>query len=187
MGGFSVQGSVFRAGTPDPEYANFDMLNAEFDMNRPKAGFTLIEIIVALGVFMLGFVSVMSLYFGGYRSQEHARVQLTQSLIAENVFGSLKEPEIAGLKTAFTGVTVAQTAAIQESGTFPGYSYFYTYEPYGTDASDKRRLFVTIYVFESKHSTMCAADYSALSDEEKAEYDRKCSRFYTILEMEAEE
>jgi len=152
-----------------------------------RAGFTLVEIIVSLGVFLLGFVSVMSLFFGGFRTQERARVRVTESLIAENVFASLKEPEIAGLKTAFTGVIALQTAAIQPSGTFPGYSYFYTYEPYGTQPAEKHRLFVTIYVFESKYETIYAADYATLTPEEQAEYDRKCSRFHTILEMEAEE
>jgi len=151
-----------------------------------RRGFTLVEIVVSLGVFLLGFVSVMSLFLGGYRTQETARIRVVESIIADNLFAVLNEPELGGLKTFLSNVTGPKASAIQESMHYPGYSYFYTVEPIGPSGGEKRTLLLTIYVFETKYrSTLYEKDYSTLSPEEKAEYDRRCVKCFTIIDMKS--
>ncbi|MFH1707494.1 MAG: prepilin-type N-terminal cleavage/methylation domain-containing protein [Planctomycetota bacterium] len=150
-----------------------------------KKGFTLMEVMVALGVFMIGFVGVMGLFVGGFRTQEAARVRLTEAMVAETLLDTLREPEVAGLKAALTGVTVATTMPIDASKAFPGYSYFYRYTPCGATVT-KHRLLVTVFVFEDRFKDLYGRDYTTLDTEGKAAYDRNCLQVNSIIEMEAE-
>lgn len=150
-------------------------------MNR-RSGFTLIEIIIALGVFMIGFVGVMGLFAGGYRTQEHASSRITETLIAESLFDTLREPEVGALKNNFTGVTSLQKEAPVESDYHKGYYYTYTYEP--LSAGNTRKLFVTVYVFQARFLDLYSQDYATLDAEQKAEYDKNCLKLHTIIDME---
>ena len=149
-------------------------------------GFTLIEIVVSLGVFLLGFVSVISLFLGGFQSQDQARSRVTEVIIADNLFAALKETEDPNLKPILTNVTVLTKSGILESVHYPGYSYFFAVEPYGISGGEQNRLFVSLYVFETKFKdVLYAKEYSTLTEKEKADYDRNCIACYTIIDMES--
>ncbi|MFC1479425.1 prepilin-type N-terminal cleavage/methylation domain-containing protein [Planctomycetota bacterium] len=149
-------------------------------------GFTLIEIVVSLGVFLLGFVGVITLFLGGFSSQDEARTRVTEAIIADNLFAALKETEDPNLKPILTNVSALTTSGILDSVHYPGYSYFFTVEPYGVSGGQQNRLFVSLYVFETKFKeVLYEKEYSTLSEKEKADYDRNCIACYTIIDMES--
>ena len=150
-----------------------------------KAGFTLIEIVVSLGVFLLGFVGVITLFLGGFHAQDEARSRVTEAIIADNLFAALTEAEHPGITPFLTGVDKFKKSNILESEHYPGYSYFFTVEPYGISGGQQNRLFVALYVFETKYKQILyEKDYSTLSEKEKTDYDRNCIACHTIIDME---
>ena len=154
-----------------------------------RAGFSLVEILMSLGIFLLGFVSVMGLFIGGFKTQEVARSHITESLVAESLFETLKEAEHPVIKSELKDISGPTKLGIRSSECFPGYCYFYTVEPYGTGqvATEWEKLFVTIYVFEAKFTELYEQNYDDLSEEEKEQYDRNCLKCYTIVDMELED
>ncbi len=148
-------------------------------------GFTLIEIVAALGIFIVGFVSVMSLFLGAYKMQDEARNLITESLVAESIYTTIREPELDGLQTVFSNVASPGVIGISKSVDYPGYLYYITYEPFGVNSSDERRAYVTIHVFEEKYEkafeTIYTKDYSELDQAQKELYDTQCLKFYTII------
>jgi len=145
-------------------------------------GFTLIEIVVALGVFLLGFVSVISLFLGGFSAQDEARSRVTRVIVAHNLFALFTEAEDPGTRTILADVEDATKSDIFESSDYPGYSYFFTAEPY---KDGQNRVIITLYVFEAKFKEpLYAKEYDSLTADEKADYDKKCTTCCTIVEKE---
>lgn len=145
-------------------------------------GFTLIEIVISLGVFLVGFVSVISLFVGGFRTQDKARTRVTEAVIADNLLGALKEPEDPAIRSFLQDVAGEKKWDILESSHYPGYSYFFTVEPYGTGGTKR---ICTLYVFETKFAeTLYEKEYSTLTEAEQADYDRNCIKCCTIIEKE---
>lgn len=155
-------------------------------------GFTLIEIVMALGIFIFSFAGIIGLFFQGFDRHMAGTSRITESMVAENVFASLKEPEIAALKSLLSEVEAKIECGIEKAESFPGYYYFFTLEPLGTSGSS--RIFVTIYVLKQKFYTrfreLYEAGFETLTSELKEEYNTllfEFAEFYTIIEKEFKE
>jgi hypothetical protein len=148
-------------------------------------GFTLIEIVTALGIFIIGFVSVMSLFMGAYKAQEDGQSLLTLTLVAESIYTTVREPEVSGLRTVFENVAAPGVIGIDESADYPGYFYYITYDPYGTDPGNENCVYLTIHVFEQRYKkifdVIYTEDYDDLDDDQKEVYNEHCLKFHTII------
>ena len=151
-------------------------------------GFTLIEIVTALGIFILGFVSVLSLFTVAFRSQQSAEIQVTETLVGESVITTFREAEIPALKAFLQGLSPGDNGVygnnIFESTDYAGYYYYISYETYGTTA-EENRVYITVHVFEKKFKNdfdaIYTLSYGSLTQAQKEIYDNHCLKFYTIL------
>ena len=133
-----------------------------------KSGFTLIEILVSLGIFVVGFASVMSLMFAAYSSHDRAVSLFTQSLVAQNFIEKIREAEneksndssTNSLREIISEVTQSVGPdTIRESTLYPGIFYDYRIEYTGAEqvsSLDERAatwdcVKISIWVFDLKY------------------------------------
>ena len=133
-----------------------------------KSGFTLVEILVSLGIFIVGFASVISLMFAAYSSHNRAVTLFTQSLVAKNFMEKIRETENeksenslgVSLRDIISNVTqTAKPDTIRESLLYPGMCYDYQIEYTGAEqltTEDEREktwdcVKISIWVFERKY------------------------------------
>ncbi len=82
---------------------------------KDQDGFTLVEVLVAVGIFMLGMLGILALYGSAARSGRLAADETNAALLAQTVVAELRSQVNAGHKI---------TAVIERShDDFPRYKY----------------------------------------------------------------
>ncbi len=91
-------------------------------MRSRRSGFTLIEILVALAVFVIGMSSVVYLLVQGAAAQSRARDATTVALLVENVLAELQADPRFVVGSKFPMGDDGWTAW-REHASYPGYEF----------------------------------------------------------------
>ena len=92
-------------------------------MNRRAGGFTLIEIMVALGIMAIGVTSALSLFAGATALHKRALDKMNSAFMADTVLS-----EVGDRLMTSTAADLGNSSAGVVPG-FPGYEYKVTYTP----------------------------------------------------------
>ena len=93
---------------------------------RTERGFTLIEILVAIGILALGITAVLFLFAMGARSHRRATLRTQAALLAEAV--------VNRLQAEFPQAAEPQTITNATDPDFPGFTYDVSFSPLDDNA-----------------------------------------------------
>jgi prepilin-type N-terminal cleavage/methylation domain-containing protein len=119
-------------------------------MGRPlrwrngQAGFTFIELMIAMAILGLGMVAAASMHFGTARNNSNGNIITQANLLAKTQLETLKSQNIAGLVQGgpFPSANLSSIPLINADGQAGGiFRRYWTIENLGTDA---RRITVTV-------------------------------------------
>lgn len=96
------------------------------------SGFTLIEILVALGVMILGMTSAFALFAAATAMHKHAVVQSTAAILADNIFSRVESELTAGADIS----RIAKTNADARDEGYGGYTYDLELVPIDTQENE---------------------------------------------------
>ena len=118
---------------------------------RDQEGFTLVEVLVAVCIFMLGILGVIALFGSAAKSGRQAADETNAALLAQTVVAELRSQVNAGHKI---------TAVIERShDDFPGYKY--SVEAVELDDGD-REYYVEIDIFWKRRSRVRSEKFKTI-------------------------